>query len=132
MDWHRRSRPRISVQYHVRLLSDDNMGGGTMLNLSPSGCQVRSSLPLEPGSYVAVDITVPHRAQAVGVELSIVRWEQDGRYGLEFVKYAEDARDQLLRLLGETEGPEKTPPAVIAAAPTLSASHNDRSQLMAA
>ncbi len=98
MEWHRRSQPRVPVHYPVRLHSDDNMGAGILMNLSPSGCQVRSTLPLETGTYVAVDITVPHQAQPVAVELSIVRWEHNGKYGLEFVKYAQDGRDRLLQL----------------------------------
>lgn len=110
MDW-RRSRPRVPVQYPVRLHSDDNMGGGMLMNLSPAGCQVRSTLSLEPGTYVAVDITVPNQPQPVGVELSIVRWEQNGRYGLEFVKYAQDARARLLKLLSGVDGPDDLPPA---------------------
>lgn len=98
MDWQRRSRPRVPVHYPVQLHSDDNMGSGILMNLSPSGCQVRSTLPLEPGTYVAIDIRVPQQAQPVAVELSIVRWRENGRYGLEFVKYAQDGRDRLLRL----------------------------------
>lgn len=116
MDW-RRSRPRIPVQYPVRLHSDDNMGGGMLTNLSPAGCQVRSTLPLEPGTYVAVDINVPNHAHPVGVELSIVRWEQNGRYGLEFVKYAQDARERLFKLLSGPDGQDDPPPA--AALPTI-------------
>ena len=100
MEWQRRSRRRVSVHYPVQLHSDDNMGAGTLLNLSPAGCQVRSSLSLETGTYLAVHITVPDQGRPVAVELSVVRWHHEGRYGLEFVRYGHGDRDRLVHLTG--------------------------------
>ena len=106
MEWQRRSRTRVPVQYPVQLHSDDNMGAGLLLNLSPSGCQVRSSLSLEPGTYVAVHINVPDNARPVAVELSIVRWQQNGRCGLEFLRYGHGERDRLVHLTSPVSGGE--------------------------
>ncbi|GKS59147.1 hypothetical protein YTPLAS18_26740 [Nitrospira sp.] len=104
MEWQRRSRTRVPVCYPVQLHSDDNMAAGMLLNLSPSGCQVRSSLALEPGTYVAVHISVPHHLQPVAVELSIVRWQRNGHCGLEFLRYGQGQRDRLIHLTGGTSG----------------------------
>lgn len=107
MEWQRRSRPRVAAHYAVQLHSDDNMGAGMLLNLSPSGCQVRSNLPLEPGAYLAVHINVPDHVQPVAVELSVVRWQQNGRCGLEFLRYGQGQRDRLFDLTGGTSGNDR-------------------------
>ena len=98
MEWHRRRRPRVPLHYPVQLHSDDNLGAGILLNLSPTGCQVRTTLKLEPGSYLAVGISVPQHGQPLAVELSIVRWHENGRYGLEFLRYGQGERDRLVDL----------------------------------
>ncbi len=78
------------------------MGAGILMNLSTAGCQVRSTLSLDPGTYVAVHINVPHQSRPVAVELSVVRWQQNGRYGLEFLRYGQGERERLAHLTSAT------------------------------
>jgi hypothetical protein len=78
--------------------NDEYSAQGRLVNLSRGGCQIQSDLDCGPGSYLALRIAIPYATNSVAVELSVVRWKQDDRLGLEFVRYGQGDRDRLTEL----------------------------------
>jgi hypothetical protein len=55
----------------------------SVVNVSPTGCQIAGDIDLETGSEVACELTVPECAMEVRIRSKVV-WEHDGACGLEF------------------------------------------------
>jgi len=70
--------PRIEVQSAAWVREDGTMHRAQALNISQGGAKVTSRTPLNVGSDVV--LTLPGLSPIAGV----VRWEQDGAYGLTF------------------------------------------------
>ena len=104
-----RNQPRISVRYPVMVENDGRAAPGRLVNLSRGGYQIHSDLDCGPGSYLALRITMPYATDPVAVELSVVRWKQDDRLGLEFVRYGEGDRDRLTELTETMTSAEGVP-----------------------
>jgi PilZ domain len=115
-----RCRPRVTVGYHASIQSDTGTGEGVLLDLSSSGCRLRSNIALNAGAYLALQIAVAQEPAPLAVEVSVVRWCKDGNFGVEFLRYSQGDRERVTNLV---EPPLQTeisahPPY---ATPTLSA-----------
>lgn len=95
-----RSRQRIPVGYPASIQCDAGIGEGQLLDLSPTGCKLRSDVPLNAGAYVSLQIGLAHEPLPLGVEVSIVRWCKDGQLGLEFLRYGQGDRERVTNLVG--------------------------------
>ncbi len=95
-----RSRQRIPVGYPASIQCDAGIGEGQLLDLSPTGCKLRSDVPLNAGAYVSLQIGLAHEPLPLGVEVSIVRWCKDGQLGLEFLRYGQGDRERMTNLVG--------------------------------
>jgi hypothetical protein len=95
-----RCRPRVPVGYPASLQSDAGAGEGILLDLSPTGCKIRSDIALSAGSYLALQIAVAHEPIPLAVEVSVVRWCKDGHLGIEFLRYSKGDRERVTNLVG--------------------------------
>lgn len=95
-----RNHQRIPVGYPACITSDAGSGEGTLLDLSPTGCKLRSDIPLHAGSYVALQIDLTHEPEPLGVDVSVVRWCKDGELGIEFLRYGHGERERVTNLVG--------------------------------
>lgn len=99
MMMHPRCRTRIPVGYPANIQSDSGTGEGVLLDLSPTGCRMRSDIELNAGAYLALQIAVAHEPTPLAVEVSVVRWSKDGHVGVEFLRYSQGARDRVTDLV---------------------------------
>lgn len=115
-----RCRTRVPVGYPASIQSDTGAGEGVLLDLSPTGCRMRSDIALNAGAYLALQIAIAQEPTPLAVEVSVVRWCKDGHVGVEFLRYSQGDRERVTNLLGALPSTE-TPAAPVYAAPTLSA-----------
>jgi len=95
-----RCRPRVPVGYPASIQSDNGAGEGILLDLSPTGCKMRSEIALSAGAYLALQIAVAHEPIPLAVEVSVVRWCKDGHFGVEFLRYSQGDRERVTELVG--------------------------------
>jgi hypothetical protein len=94
-----RCRMRVPVGYPASIQSDTGAGEGVLLDLSPTGCRMRSDIALNEGAYLALQIAISQGRTPLAVEVSIVRWCKDGHFGVEFLRYSQGARERVTNLL---------------------------------
>ena len=102
-----RCRTRIPVGYPANIQSDAGPGEGVLLDLSPTGCRMRSDIELHIGAYLALQIDVARESAPLAVEVSVVRWRKDGYLGVEFLRYSQGVREQVTDLV--TTAPRTEP-----------------------
>jgi len=94
-----RCRLRVPVGYPASIKSDTGAGEGVLLDLSPSGCRMRSDISLNAGTYLALRIAVAQEPTPLAVEVSVVRWCKDGHFGVEFLRYSQGDRERVTNLV---------------------------------
>ncbi|HEU0006702.1 MAG TPA: PilZ domain-containing protein [Nitrospiraceae bacterium] len=90
---------RIPVGHPATIQSDSGAGKGILLELSPSGCRIRSNIALNAGAYLALRIAVAQEPTPLAVEVSVVRWCKDGHFGVEFLRYSQGDRERVTNLV---------------------------------
>jgi hypothetical protein len=90
---------RIPVGYPATIQSDAGAGEGVLLDLSPTGCRMRSNIALNAGAYLALRIAVAQEPTPLAVEVSVVRWCKDGHFGVEFLRYSQGDRERVTNLV---------------------------------
>lgn len=103
---HLRCRTRIPVGYPANIQSDTGTGEGVLLDLSPTGCRMRTDIDLNAGSYLALQIAVEQETAPLAVEVSVVRWCKDGYMGVEFLRYSQGVRERVTDLLTASSQPD--------------------------
>jgi hypothetical protein len=78
----------------VTLSCGARVGDGHMINLTVPGCQLQSTLTLEVGDSVQLRVHLD-RQKPMRIDLGVVRWTQDGKAGIEFIRMS---REDQLRL----------------------------------
>lgn len=94
-----RCRTRIPVGYPANIQCDAGSGEGVLLDLSPTGCRMRSDIELNAGAYLALQIAVAQEPTPLAVEVSVVRWIKDGHLGVEFLRYSQGVRERVTNLV---------------------------------
>ena len=94
-----RGRARIPVGFPANIQSDAGTGEGVLLDLSPTGCRMRSDIDLNAGAYLALQIDVAQESAPLAVEVSVVRWIKDGDIGVEFLRYSHGVRERVTDLV---------------------------------
>ncbi len=107
---------RVPVGYSASIQSDTGAGEGVVLDLSPTGCKMRSDVALNTGAYLALQIAVAQERTPLAVEVSVVRWSKDGHVGVEFLRYSQGDRERVTDLIGAM------PPVELPAQPDYAAS----------
>lgn len=103
-----RCRIRVLVDYPTNIHSDHGTGEGLLLDLSLSGCRLRSDIALTAGSYLALQIIVSPELPALTMEVAVIRWAKDGLLGVEFIRYNEGDRERIAYLVAALP-PAETP-----------------------
>jgi hypothetical protein len=93
------SRLRVPVGYPASIQSDTEAGEGVLLDLSPTGCRLRSDIALNTGTYLALQIAISQEPTPLAVEVSVVRWCKDGHFGVEFLRYSQGDRERVTNLV---------------------------------
>ena len=111
---HQRDRSRIGVDYPVTIFGDHGGGEGILSNLTITGAGVLSTQTITGGEIdglpdIAVGATVRLHIHLTGarkpidIAVAVVRWKQDRRLGVEFVRFEGDAKIQLQDMLNQSD-----------------------------
>ena len=87
-----RSRQQVTLQGVALFHAESGTAAGTLLNLAPSGCAIQSERCPSVGDYVNIALLIPG-SDPVLAEVAKVRWIDEGRFGLEFLRIKQ--RDQV-------------------------------------
>jgi len=101
-----RCRTRIPVGYPANIQSDTGTGEGVLLDLSPTGCRMRSDIDLNAGACLALRIAVAQKPTPLAVEVSVIRWSKDGYPGVKFLRYSQGAWERVTELLTASSQPD--------------------------
>ncbi|MDH4082079.1 MAG: PilZ domain-containing protein [Nitrospira sp.] len=98
-----RGRLRVPVDYPVSVTGDEGSGYGTVMNLTVTGGEIESHVQFAVGARVSVHVQPPGARPSITIALAIVRWQQRNRFGLEFVRFEGNAKEQLEDMLNQRE-----------------------------
>ena len=93
-----RHNPRFRVDVPLSFLGDKE-GEGTVLELSKSGCQIKTAVSLEVGNYLALNMGLPGQSSPMNVEVAVVRWAREGQFGVVFIICADAEQTRLRQYL---------------------------------
>jgi PilZ domain len=96
-----RSRSRVPVEYQVSFTGDKVSGEGLLKNLAISGSEIESDVQFAIGTHLCLHIKLSGARPLIVIALAIVRWKQDDRYGVEFVRFEGKAKQQLEEMLNQ-------------------------------
>ncbi len=99
-----RSRRRVEVDYPASFTGDEGSGQGTVTNLTIAGCEIESPIPLPTGARLCLQVETPGARPPIIIAHAIVRWRNEDRFGLEFVRFGDEAKEQLMDMLNQREG----------------------------
>lgn len=96
-----RARPRVPVDYPASFTGDEASGQGTVTNLTLAGGEITSDRQPPLGARVSLQVQPPGARPSIIIALAIVRWKEGERFGLEFVRFEGDAKEQLKDMLNQ-------------------------------
>ncbi len=73
------------------------------MNLTIAGCEVENPGQFPIGAHVSLRLDPPSARPPITIALAIVRWQEHDRFGLEFVRFEGDAKEQLGDMLNQRE-----------------------------
>jgi len=98
-----RSRLRVPVNYRVSFVGENVSGEGLLTNLSISGSELDTGVQCPLGTPLCLHVQLSGARPSIVIALAIVRWKRDDRYGLEFVRFEGDAKQQLQDMLNQRD-----------------------------
>lgn len=99
-----RFRSRVSVDYPVLFTGDEGSGHGMLMNLTISGGEIESHVQFPIGSRLCLHVQPSGARPVIVIALAIVRWKQGDRFGLEFVRFDGNSKQQLQEMLNQRDG----------------------------
>ncbi len=78
------------------------VGEGQILDLTVPGCLIETAVLLESGQPVQLRVYLD-KHRPMRIDLGIVRWAQDGKAGIEFIRMAGDDQLRLRFYVGHIE-----------------------------
>jgi len=91
----------VAVDYPVLFSGDHIAGEGVFRNLTISGGEIVSEAPVSIGDHLHLQVQSSGARPPIVITLAIVRWKRDDRYGVEFIRFQGDAKQQLEDMLNQ-------------------------------
>ncbi len=80
-----RKNLRFPVKFRSSFASVGMVGGeGRALDLSTRGCRIESSIAVQPGATLEIQIEAIEQNPPIKIQAAIVRWSREQQFGLEF------------------------------------------------
>jgi len=83
----------------VILAGDQSRYEGRVLDVSLPGCLIECVHALHVGDYVQLRLFFPDQARPMNVPLAAVRWVDDTKVGVEFIRSSKDDQVRLATLV---------------------------------
>lgn len=95
-----RREPRFPVRFRSSLIASSSRNyGGTILNLSRSGCKVHSYLKVLTGMDLRLCLYLPGEERSIEIERALVRWTRGVEFGLQFLDMQSQDSDRLFQFI---------------------------------
>ncbi len=94
-------RPRIGVDYAVTFTGDRLTGAGTLTNLTIAGAEIQSAVDCPIDAHLCLRIQSSGARPPIVVTLAVVRWKRGDRFGVEFVRFDGQSKQQLQDMLNQ-------------------------------
>ena len=75
-----RQAVRFNIYRPVSFCSGATDGEGTVVDISQSGCRVKSDVPMDVGSRICMFIVVPSGLMPITIGMATVRWANNGEF----------------------------------------------------
>ena len=95
---------RVSVDCSVMFAGESMVAEGRILDLSLPGCLMESSKTLAAGEYIQLRLFLPDRQAPLHVELAAIRWAEDSKVGIEFIRTSKYEQHRLEQFVRRTSG----------------------------
>lgn len=80
-----RKNLRFPVKFRSSFSSVGMVGGeGRAVDLSTRGCRIESSIDVQPGASLEIQIEAIEHHPSIKIQAAIVRWSREQQFGLEF------------------------------------------------
>jgi len=98
----RRAMPRLRVQFRTTFSDSTKLEGiGVLLDLSMSGCRIKSPIPAVPGFSLELRIHVPDLEWPLMIEAASVQWVRGETFGLAFFRITETEQQRLGQVIAK-------------------------------
>ncbi|MEC4889208.1 MAG: PilZ domain-containing protein [Nitrospira sp.] len=98
-----RGRDRIGVDYPVTVSGEQGSGDGILSNLTITGGEINGPLNVTVGQSLRIHIRLTGARNPIDIAVAAVRWKQDFRFGVEFVRFEGNAKAQLQEMLNQSD-----------------------------
>lgn len=95
----RRQHRRVPAQLKSLLLGNSHEVEGVTLDLSIAGARIESEIDVFPGKQIRVRLLVPGEEELLLIEQAMVRWVDEDTFGIEFLTFNQERRDDLEELI---------------------------------
>ncbi len=95
----KRQAVRFNIHCPVSFCSGATEGEGTVVDLSQSGCRVKSDVPIGIDSMICLFIVVASGLMPITIGMATVRWENHGEFGVQFIRVNAQQQERLLALM---------------------------------
>lgn len=100
---HSRARPRIGVDYAVSFTGDQLSGSGTLTNLTIAGAEIESRANCPIDAHLCLSVQSSGARPPIVIALAVVRWKRGDRFGVEFVRFNGQSKQQLEDMLNQRD-----------------------------
>lgn len=98
-----RSQKRVCVDYPVTVSGEQGGGDGILSNLTITGGEINGPLDVTVGQSLWIHIRLTGARNPIDIAVATVRWTQDFRCGVEFVRFEGNAKAQLQEMLNQSD-----------------------------
>jgi hypothetical protein len=75
-----------------------------LMNLTISGGEIESHVQFPIGARLCLHVQPSGARPLIVIALAVVRWKQGDRFGLEFVRFDGNSKQQLQEMLNQRDG----------------------------
>ncbi|MDH4097893.1 MAG: PilZ domain-containing protein [Nitrospira sp.] len=97
----RRQHDRYTVSFPVSF-SGEAAGHGQAMDLSVLGCAIDADQAAGAKTYLKLTLSLPDGEEPLEIDLAVVRWSHERKFGLEFIAFGETQKKRLMRFLNRT------------------------------
>ena len=95
----KRQSVRFNIYCPVSFCSGTAEGEGTVVDISHTGCRVKSDVTIAVDSLICMFIVVPSGLMPITIGMAAVRWAQKSEFGVQFMRVSSQQQARLQTLI---------------------------------